>query len=105
MRVSTPRLSKGPKPTPPAVIAAAVVPDAPPEPVERVSPPNAEDREPIATDNPRHVVLVCEDRDEIPRRVTVPNPGDHSVRVDGVIYHHTHEAQDGKWVYTRLRPA
>lgn len=75
---------------------------AEPQPVADI--PESQDRPPVSGENPRHAVLICEDRDEVPRRVTARNPGEHTVNIEGVIYHHTHEDKDGWWIYTRLRP-
>lgn len=93
-------IASGPSPeTPdPAPSEGAIVAPHP-------EPPIATDRAPLGTDNPRHAVLIEEARDGETRKVTVSNPGGHSVNVGGVIYHHTHEAKNGQWVYTRLKPA
>ena len=92
---------KKPVPTPFIDAPPEETPDVPEEAAAPVT-PNATDRPPQAADNPRHVVLICEDRDGEVRPVTVRNPGDQSVRVGDVVYHHTHEDSDGKWIYTRL---
>lgn len=73
--------------------------------IGRRSPPVAEmpvsaDRPPSAEDNPRHYVFLS---DEKPlRKITPANPGDETINVEGVLYHHTRETDPGgRWIYTK----
>lgn len=63
-----------------------------------MSQPNAVDRSPLATDNPRHAVWI-EDEQGL-RRVTALEPGADSILVGGRAYQHTREIGSGQWVYT-----
>ena len=86
-----------PKPVVPVVVAPVVIP-----PVVPI--PDAPDVRPQTGDNPRHAVLICDDRDGPTRAVTVRRPGEHTVMVDGALFHHTHEGEKGRWIYTRMKP-
>lgn len=66
--------------------------------------PVSEDHEPRAGDNPRHAVWINDRPDGPLRLITVRNPGEERINVEGVIYAHSGEATNGRWIYTRVEP-
>ena len=64
--------------------------------------PVTADRDPLATDNPRHAVWIEDERGI--RRITSATPGESQMVVGGRTYVHTREIGNGQWVYTLEAP-